>query len=301
MADVYRKSWHRRSPRNTAFTLIELLSVIAIIAILAGLLLPVLSGAKFHGRNTTCKNNLRQMQIGLQIYTSTHGVYPPWTWTFGVGEATVAYSYFEWDQMLEKDMFPERNVVPMSGSGSGPGMFYSRSRVYPSFACPFLVPLWPNDAQRNLFPDAARYGYNQFGIGGPMFDTPYLGLCGDAGNSWSGALRIFQPESAVVVPSDMIALGDPFSRSLNANRDGLQELIGWNWRPSPNISPSSSYPTYLGKQRIGLSNHRRSLNKAFCDGHVESETYKKLFTGSDEYLKRWNIDNQPHREAWTHF
>ena len=74
------------------FTLVELLVVIAIIGILVALLLPAIQAAREAARRAQCKNNVKQIALGVLLHEDTHGFLPSGGWgRFWTGDTNRGY------------------------------------------------------------------------------------------------------------------------------------------------------------------------------------------------------------------
>jgi len=268
------------------FTLVELLVVIAIIAILSSLLLPTLSKAKYSAKNTVCKNNLRQISLGVTLYATTQGSFPSFSshmggWSGWWSQLELPLTYNDWRFIAPNgaSSFPILAGIFRCPLNNGPIVTVSFSGSSGQAVGTF----------ETLFPSFTAYGYNFFG------SHNGLGL-GLGGPIWP--VQKAAPESAVRAPSDMIALGDAFLRSRNPALDALMSDEGII-APATYYGSAIDYPSKKTPPKLqpGFKAHHGRANRAFVDGHLESEDLRRTFTASDAELKRWNIDNEPHRDG----
>lgn len=162
-----------------AFTLIELLVVIAIIAILAALLLPVLSAVKRKAQRTACTNNLRQINLGIRMYSDDSNDASP-----SLGSAA-SPTNFETLYSAYKQLM--KNYVSANGASSPQDKLFAcpADTFYPNHI--FTDDNAPTEyVQQGLhetsFVDFSSYSFNggdgrteTFGTNGVTFTRPGLG------------------------------------------------------------------------------------------------------------------------------
>lgn len=262
-----------------AFTLIELLVVIAIIAILASLLLPTLNRGKRAAAAIRCKSNLRQLGAAMNLHVTDHGAFP--MAGYDAGEVPEFENVDGWaPEMWHRNYwFLQLNTQLQPPGRNTPGIIFDRRSVFRCPSTPFPKENWLD------------YSYNYKGLTYRIPNTtsmqmPVLGL-GYGFNSQRGFYPT--PESDVKAPSDMLALADG-ARSF---KDGILEPYTWE------LERDLSGPHSADEQsdKIVRKRHDGRVNAVFCDGHVEGPKVEKIFLDRpDDVLRRWNKDNEPHRE-----
>jgi prepilin-type processing-associated H-X9-DG protein len=161
------RSVHSKS--GAGFTLVDLMAVVGVCFTLMALLLPAFARAKTSSVNAHCKSNLREIGLGMAIYTGEARRYPL-------------------DLLqLNAALFPQPGSVDVSHVLWCPAVVHhpppSAAVIYGSASGTYSTVL--------------DYGYNTFGSGTPLLE---LGLVGDGRNGVA--------ECKVSKPFDMITVSD---------------------------------------------------------------------------------------------
>jgi len=262
--------WEKRGALGrAALTVTELLVVIAVIGILAALLLPSLYRAKAAGQRARCTSNLRQLGLALQLYVDEFQKYP-------------LYQDFS---AYPAVLFWQNKLLTYVANNKA------------LYICPANFPsniLYRNawqffDDTGTLRPNRS-YGYNASGSP-PYWDpTANIGftLLGLDGEFVSPVDVRPLPEARVVVPADMIALGDADDASstlLGDDGDG----------DGPDIWSTPGNPAALWNALA--ARHSRGANVVFCDAHIEYAKTNRWIAATEPAKRRWNHDHLAHTQA----
>ena len=268
--------------RVRGFTLVELLVVIGIIALLVSILLPSLSRARESANSTRCASNLRQIAMGILMYTMDNkGKLPPSA--VGPGDTIYPNGWF-WSNELVRQKYltgpigvdsAGRQVVGDSAfrcpSGldeqypgfSGFGALYTRQGQNQQF----IWNPWPtqNDGVRTWYA-LNSYTCEAGTMGG---SNPSAGPRG----SHSSSFMWYNNQNGGKKGEADAGLRDArFTRTLtHFKRSALMVMAfdgnAWNWS---NIANSTGYSARISGRHGKPTNNGKDgmFNVAFFDGHV---------------------------------
>ena len=273
--------------RNRAFTLLELLVVIAIIGILAALLLPALGRAKAIAKRSHCANNLRQINLAVQMYVHDYEDYLPPIMSsiygkdrlfryFGNANSRLSGYYLTWDRLLWADYLDKNtNIFQCAGNSKLSQIVHQKMREY----------------RRHDFDKRFNYAY---GASPSLLISDRL-LSGDVINrkdpsNWipRGAESSYSRKMPdVLSPADCVAFGDGpawFPRYGRIEFLPLHLAIPVGQAPQPQ---DPKYSFHISRRHAGRA------NMAFLDGHVEHGSLRDWTLPVSAVWDRWH-----HRNRW---
>lgn len=246
-----------------AFSLIELLTVIAIIAVLAALLFPVISSAKASSKKASALENVKQLALAHQMYSSEYDERLATSW---LKEFPGDFSYFAQPYIKDFGVLfdPDKNVSPQS-----------------------LATVCAHD-------EWGEWHFEPNGIDNPTNETRLWGFGFNTGYTWTNGTGLInkvantanpgaeyameirgvkikaEVRSAVFVGVNMSEVTTPASTLMLGNTSGLPilNLMIDDLRPAG--YPGNSDTPCEALARAGAPYHNGHNVYAYVDGHAES-------------------------------
>jgi prepilin-type processing-associated H-X9-DG protein len=244
-------------PKNTAFTVVELLAVVSIVAVCASLLLPSMSAAKRYAGTAHCKNNLRQLQLAFLSYSHENNgwLVPNKSRDAGLLQRSVPASWVlgnaKWDS---------------SPTNIDQGLLWPQARSLGIYHCPMDTSRVKNQA-------AGTVRLRSYSLDG-WLGTDFAGK-GMRGSTQTDS-RFKGRLETIHNPAQTFGFIDENPDSID---DGLLLLYDpVHWRDEDDL------PEYRTWFELPSDIHNRGCNLSFLDGHVDSWHWRwpKLFEEYDQ-------------------
>jgi len=242
-----------RSSRHTkpvGLTLVELLVVFGIVTLLMVLLFPAVQSARASARATSCRNNLKQMGLGLANYHSARGHFPP-------GSDLLAGTEFAWSAhllpYLEYSSISEQIDFGLPWNAVGENAIAADMNL-PIYSCPNALA---------LFNGKQDYG----GIIGTSLLSLNLGF-GPFDAFGTGTLIITHPDQPQPVKSSSILDGLSNTLCVGESVDRLDDEAA-RWACGKNCFAQNEKWINVEQSDSLHSHHLQGAHGLFADGHVK--------------------------------
>lgn len=238
-------------PATKGFTLIELLVVIAVISILAALLIPALTGAKHKAQRTTCISHLRQINLGVRMYSDDSQDATPSPGGAGLNATNIDTLYIGYKALI-------KNYVGANGSSPQHETLFQcpADQFYPTWFNTNSA--WPYHFVQKSACSESMFDYSSYLFNGGDNVSRNYGKLTPAYPGLSGVklIAVKQPTRTVLVGE--VAAFAPFSWH-DPSSHGTANVDGTLYNDSKNVL-------------------------SFVDGHV---SYLKMFWKPGEGLACW--------------